>query len=658
MTITQGAQETTVVNVDPGAVSKDLISHLTANRMYYAHAIFRSLDSVQIAQMLAGYGYKINGKLVPVSQIVEPMPIRYIGNYLAFKTNLDSESTGVDPDWDTFVEERKVTVGSTKNDTVPLGTGGVFAEAVLGRSNCAETLDATRFWDWKVCPAIFNLSPHTEHAQDSPPPLAASDIAAIQTGSRGMVEDTKAGQLSTPIINITSPSSLPDPSGTAGILAAIQNGTMFRDQSGLAATIGLTQAALQATQAGAAAAGQQAGQNLANQLAATTERQRTAAAMITDLAKTAASVYTAGLSGGGASSTGSGGKTGSQQGALINYFDKKQGQSATPSEATSGAVAGGSSGGSSSSSGGGGGSAPANGVVTASARGNNLGFSQNPAARAAVGGSTDFMDTLMSKVDGVLGIGSDAKAAPLGTRKAWPNLAPTTVLSRIKVLANNANKFDQGGFGLCTGAAFFHVIIRTDGPKFESFANALYGGGIGFLGDLKVDPDYDLRSADYTAIMARLDKKYNPPPQADWMLMCSIRDSENWLLDFEGAPDDSAAMETATKELGDWFRKTGWYQAPVYKRDPSLDDLRNIPSGPGIFTLLAFKVQMLEPNFAWTKGDLDGHIISVLSKIEIDEPNDKVSFMYWTWGYEPRKLETNVASLKTNVTEYLTVTKL
>lgn len=119
-------------------------------------------------------------------------------------------------------------------------------------------MDATRFWEWK----------------DSPPPIQPTDIAAIQTGSRATNEDTKTGQLSAPMINVTSPTSLPDPAGTGAILAAIQNGNMFRDQSGLATTIGLTQAALQATQAGAATAGQTASQNLANQLAATTERQR------------------------------------------------------------------------------------------------------------------------------------------------------------------------------------------------------------------------------------------------------------------------------------------------------------------------------------------------------------------------------------------------
>ena len=40
---------------------------------------------------------------------------------------------------------RGITLGQTRADLVPLSSGGVFAEAVPGRSNSAETLDMTRF---------------------------------------------------------------------------------------------------------------------------------------------------------------------------------------------------------------------------------------------------------------------------------------------------------------------------------------------------------------------------------------------------------------------------------------------------------------------------------------------------------------------------------
>ena len=270
--------------------------------MHYSQAVFRSLDATQIALLLSGYGVTINGETVPVAQVVEPLPIRYVGNYLAFKMNTDVAS---DETWAKWLDERGIKIGASREDIVPLGSGGTFAEAVLGRSNAAEKLDITRFWNW----------------QDSPIPLQPSDIAAIQTGSRAMAEDTSPGQLSNPIINITSPTSLPDPTGTAAILSAIQNGNMFRDMSGLQATVGLAQAALQATAAGASTAGEQAGTNMNNLLKANTERQRIAAEMITSLAQTAASAYTGGAVKPGGGVKGGGGSH-SEDGAKINYFDK------------------------------------------------------------------------------------------------------------------------------------------------------------------------------------------------------------------------------------------------------------------------------------------------------------------------------------------------
>lgn len=138
-------------------MNKNIKQHLIANRMHYGHAIFRALDSIQIALLLSGYGYKLgDSRMVPVSQVVEPRPIRYVGNYLAFKTNISADSEeDFDPAWDKFIKDRKIVVNKVKNEIVPLGSGGVFAEAVLGRSNCAEVFDATRFWDLEASTSQF-----------------------------------------------------------------------------------------------------------------------------------------------------------------------------------------------------------------------------------------------------------------------------------------------------------------------------------------------------------------------------------------------------------------------------------------------------------------------------------------------------------------------
>ncbi len=399
VTIPAGAQgETRVVQLKNGGVNANLSEHLDANRMHYSRAVFRSLDATQIATLLSGFGVDTGDGLKPVSQLVDPKPVSYVGNYLAFRMNSDSAN---DKEWRKWLKDRGIEVGSTRQDIVPLGTGGVFAEAVLGRYNCAEKLDITRFWNW----------------QDSPIPIQPTEIAAIQMGSRQSAEDTRPGQLSAPIIGIQTPGSLPDPTGTAAVLAAIQNGSMFRDMSGLQATIGLAQAALQATAAGASAAAQQAGTNQQNQLQATTERQRIAADMVKDLARTAASVYSGGLAGGGSGGNLAGGNH-SQDGAKINYFDKTsqpaagggdgQGQGGPAVPATGG------------SSGGDGGAAPSPGGLAGdgmfmTAAYEPTAYSRNPAALAATWGTPgtsqlEYFNTMLNGAQALGGGGAAAKA--------------------------------------------------------------------------------------------------------------------------------------------------------------------------------------------------------------------------------------------------------
>lgn len=233
-----GIVKTVVVN--PGLKGgADLTQHLKANALYYSQAVWRSLDAATLSLLLSPY--KFQGK--PVMQLIAPEPVAVAGNFLAFRMHSDPVT---DPVWATWLRDHGIDRAAVKQEIIPLPSGGVFAEAVLGRYNAAEKLDMTRFWNW----------------QDSPIPNQAPEIAPVQVVTRALPDDTKPGQLSQPVIQITQPPSLPDPTGMSAILTAIQNGNMFRDMSGLAATIGLAQAGLTAASAGASNAAGQAGKNM------------------------------------------------------------------------------------------------------------------------------------------------------------------------------------------------------------------------------------------------------------------------------------------------------------------------------------------------------------------------------------------------------------
>jgi len=613
VTIPKGrGSDTPLVTVSPGGVDTNLSRHLSENRLHYSQAVLRSLDAAQLALLLSGYSVSVGGEDVPVAQVIDPIPVRYVGNYLAFRMSVDERSDDV---WAAWLKDHDVTVGRLYNqDIVPLGTGGTFAEAVLGRANAAEKLDITRFWDW----------------QDSPIPLQPSDIAAIQTGSRATAEDVKPGQLSTPIINITTPTSLPDPVGTAAVLQAVQNGSMFRDMSGLQATIGLAQAGLQATMAGASTAGQQAGTNMDNLLKANTERQRIAAEMITSLAKTAASAYTGGaVAAGGGISGGTGGGS-SQQGAKINYFDKTRTDGASTDTsggtATGGTDLTGTGGGSGGSSGGG-----TTGSGGAGSGGDTSGYSTNPAALGSVWGDTQSPSGMIGSLLDKVGLGGSTPETPaLTTRKAWPKLDPTLVLQRINDLAANADLVDQGFIGLCTVAAFLHHQFQAKPGIMTTFAKDLFGSGVGFIGGLKVAPGGDLRGADYAAIAAaNAGRAGHMPPQADWMMMSGIRDSRNWFFDFEGAPDESYAMSTSAKELAGFYKDTGFYTDVTFKDDADQAEFTSLLKKPKNHIALWVDSSLVIPTMKIGDGS---HMVTLESQITFDIGADTCSFDFWTWG--------------------------
>jgi hypothetical protein len=243
--------------------------------------------------MLAEYTW--NGR--PLIDQVEPKPLTMAGNYLVFRAPVDpTETSGVSTNgqqksWGELLEDRAIKIGKQSADErlIPLPTAGVFAEAVLGRSNSAEKLDITRFWNW----------------QDSPIPITPTEIAPVGTGSRAMSEELKPGQLGQPVLNIVNPQNLPNPAGLGAAFGALATPNMFRDMSGLAGTQNLVQSGMQETLQAATDAGQITSANLR------TEAQKSVA-----MAQVAADIVKSVMGGGGSSSAS---QSVSGAGAMINH---------------------------------------------------------------------------------------------------------------------------------------------------------------------------------------------------------------------------------------------------------------------------------------------------------------------------------------------------
>lgn len=225
----------------------DLIQHLK-DTPHYSHAIWLSLDSLTLSQILARYKYGDTRK--PLASQVDPTPVAITGNYLGFRWPAGNDEV-VDQDkkitWQQKVmADAKQSEEEKENEVeIPLPSGGVFAEAVLGRFNSAEKLDITRYWNW----------------QDSPIPFTASDIAALSAGGKSEQSTLTPGQLSQPAVSINTAPSLPDPTGMRDMMQAIAVSNMFRDMSNQAATAALAGQGLEIASKGAGEAAEQASKN-------------------------------------------------------------------------------------------------------------------------------------------------------------------------------------------------------------------------------------------------------------------------------------------------------------------------------------------------------------------------------------------------------------
>jgi hypothetical protein len=207
-------------------VRADVIDHLNDNTLYYSQAIWMTADELALTRLLANFAYD-DGRgtgAEPLGARLDPVPIAMTGNYLGFRWHFPDEEAQ-----EAWMEDRALVRSRWQRGDVSLATDGVFAEAVLGRSNGAEKLDLTRFWDW----------------QTSPIPILPSEIAAVDTGSRARDVAAATGQLAPPVAATHALPTLPDPTGTAAILQAIATGGLFRDMSGLEATSSLLQKGLE-----------------------------------------------------------------------------------------------------------------------------------------------------------------------------------------------------------------------------------------------------------------------------------------------------------------------------------------------------------------------------------------------------------------------------
>jgi hypothetical protein len=250
------AGDLTIANLHPPVDVNDIEARLMENQLHYSQKIWLYADRQTLLMQLAAFDYTFDdGTTIRLIDFIDPTPVSVAGNYLAFRFTYEADAP-----WRTWKAQQTEAARPTI-DVVPMPTGGVFAEAVLGEFNSAEKLDITRFWKW----------------DDSEIPDMAPKIDPVEAGHRQAVAlPTNVGTLPASMFKVNPPLALPEGLiTTQKLLAAVTTAKIFRDMSGADVTAQLLAAAQKAAREGDRAAVAQATKSLDGILGAMNELAKT-----------------------------------------------------------------------------------------------------------------------------------------------------------------------------------------------------------------------------------------------------------------------------------------------------------------------------------------------------------------------------------------------
>jgi hypothetical protein len=129
------------------------------------------------------------------------------------------------------------------------------------------------------------------------------------------------------------------------------------------------------------------------------------------------------------------------------------------------------------------------------------------------------------------------------------NANRATVADEMRKRVDNPSLIDQGQSGTCGPASLVYDLLSRDPAIYVRAVQSLFDWGYAIIGKLQLKPGFYLLHGPMP----------DDVPQADWILLASIRDSENWFYEFSAKSKlDNSSAGTTMSELKDWFEETGY----------------------------------------------------------------------------------------------------
>jgi hypothetical protein len=266
---------------------------------------------------------------------------------------------------------------------------------------------------------------------------------------------------------------------------------------------------------------------------------------------------------------------------------------------------------------------------------------------------------------------------------AFPRLKKNDIVKGLRDRVDDPSKIKQASLHLCGPAAVAFIFASTDIVGYTKMVIDLYKYGEASTGSYTIKAGSDLRSHgpdDYKDWA----KKWGKPEPVDWMVLSSMRDSQNWVLDFEGDRSETFSEITFPGGQVEWLILGGmvnwmipgimvdwmslgammgwpipggmvkWLKDLIGFKDvvdetgftKSVDHLKRVNSeySSGKWVILFINSHMIE-NITktaarktagpeeWIKAGLPDHYVVLMSKVVVTENN--VSMKIWDHGEKP-----------------------
>jgi hypothetical protein len=209
----------------------------------------------------------------------------------------------------------------------------------------------------------------------------------------------------------------------------------------------------------------------------------------------------------------------------------------------------------------------------------------------------------------------------------FPKLDRDRVGIDLLLRVANPNIINQRNAGLCGPVSFLYSIAFDSPAAYAKFGIDLFEKGSAKIGRIEVEPGSDCRN-------------YSPPPplsHGEWVTAGSLRDSENFLLDYDGVDRDWLSEGTSNGEAARWFSKAGYTDVRaednlVRSRGSSDISLINKLYSEGYRILLRINSKLLRAKEQADSSWRGNHFVVLRSPITVTGDEVKLTVYTWGWG--------------------------